>query len=54
MKLRKDLGYDEINENLYGLYIMDDKGKIFCQVLGETLEDCDNKADLILELNIIL
>jgi len=51
MKLRKDLGLDEINENCYGMYILDEQGKIFCQVYGMTIEGCEENAGKILELN---
>jgi len=51
MTLHKDIGYDEIGEEYYGLYIIDEQGKIFCQVFEETTEICDEKADKILELN---
>ena len=54
MRLSKDIGYDEIGEDWYGLYIIDEQGKIFCQVFGETIEICDEKADKILELNYIV
>lgn len=54
MKLHKDIGYDEISEDYYSLYIIDESGNIFCQVFGETTEICDEKADKILELNYIV
>lgn len=54
IELHKDLGYDEIREDWYGLYILDEQGNIFCQVFGETIEICDDKADKILELNYIV
>lgn len=53
MKLRKDLGFDEISESCFGMYILDEQSKIFCQVFGRTLEECEENADKILELTYI-
>lgn len=52
--LRKDLGFDEITEGWYGMYIIQDGGKVFCQVFGRTIEECEDNADKILELNYII
>ena len=54
MKLRKDLGIDEIADNLYGMAILDERHNIFCQVFGKTAEECEENADKILELNYIV
>ena len=53
MELRKDLGFDEINENWFGMYIINEEGNIFCQVYGKTALECEENADKILELNYI-
>lgn len=53
MMYRKDLGIDEINENWFGMYIINERGNIFCQVYGKTVEECEENADKILELNYI-
>ena len=51
---RKDIGYDEIRENCYGVYILNEQGRIVCQVFGKTIEECDKNADRILETNYII
>lgn len=48
---RKDLGIDEINEEWFGMYIINEKGNIFCQVYGKTVEECEENANKILKLN---
>ena len=51
---RKDLGFDEISEGWYGMYILKEDGNMFCQVFGRTVEECEQNADKILELNYII
>jgi len=51
MKLRKDLGFDEISVGWYGMYILKEDGTIFCQVYGKTVQKCEKNADKILKLN---
>ena len=51
MQLHKDLGYDEVNEDWYGLYILKEDGTIFCQVYGKTTEECDKNAKRVLKTN---
>lgn len=51
---RTDIGYDEIREGCFGLYILSEKGDIVCQVFGRTVEECEENADKILELNYII
>jgi predicted RNase H-like HicB family nuclease len=54
MNLRKDLGFDEILDNTYAMYIIDEDGNIFCRVFGSSLDECEKNADKILELNYII
>lgn len=44
MNLRKDLGFDELSEGRYGMYILNEKGNIFCQVFGKTIKECEKKC----------
>ena len=52
MGLRKDLGFDEVSEDWYGMYILNEDGNIFGQVFGRTVEECEDRADeLIFKMN---
>ncbi len=51
---KKDIGYDEISDNWFGVYIMNEQGKVVCQVFGETIEECDENADRIIETTYIV
>lgn len=54
MKLKKDLGINELNDTCFGMYILNEQGRIFCQVFGITVEECEENADKILELNYLV
>ena len=52
-KWRKDIGYDELADNWFGVAILDDRNNIVCQAFGKTIEECDKNADRIIETNYI-
>jgi hypothetical protein len=54
MMWRKDIGYDELSDNWFGVYIVDETGNMVCQAYGRTIEECDKNADRILETNYII
>lgn len=52
-KWRKDIGYDELADNWFGVYIVDSLNNPVCRVFGESIEECDKNADRILKTNYI-
>lgn len=50
LPLHKDIGIDEVNENLFSIYIIDEKGNVVASVYGKTADECDQNADELIDL----
>ena len=49
MKLRKDIGFDEVYNSLFRVIITDTKtGKQIAHVFGETVDECDFNANFLI------